>query len=305
MTTLSEKRATSAHVNDPRVDVPELDRQEQQPVGQGQVGAGLDLQVQRRRGGGRRTTGVHDDQRPAGRAHPGEVLHHRRHRLGQVAPDQQDGTGRGDVGQRERHPAVQPEGPHRACRGRAHAEAPVVVDLARPQSDPGELAQQVSLLVGQAAASEDPDRVRTGQCLRGAEAVGGAVQGLLPARLPQRAVPAVPDQRGREPARRVQQRRRGPALAAEPALAGLHDCGACRGREGHGALQRAVRAVGGHRRGRQQAGAHLHTVLGRDAAPVSRVFRACDEVLMVRAARGAPLRVTMWKHPGSRGVSTW
>ena len=42
-----------------------------------------------------------------------EVLHRRRHRLGGVAADQQDDVGLGDVGERERQPAVEPERPVR------------------------------------------------------------------------------------------------------------------------------------------------------------------------------------------------
>ena len=46
-------------------------------------------------------------------------------------------------------------------RRRRHAPAAVVVDLRGPERDAGELAELVGLLVGQPAATEDPDAVGT------------------------------------------------------------------------------------------------------------------------------------------------
>ena len=86
-----------------------------------------------------------------------------------------------DVLQRERQPAVEPEGPlMRGRRGRRHAEAPVVVDLRGAEHDPGELAERVRLLVGQPAAAEDPARVRAVRRPRAGEPLGDPVEGLLP-----------------------------------------------------------------------------------------------------------------------------
>ena len=61
----------------------------------------------------------------------------RRHRLGQVGADQHQHVGLLEVGQRERQPAVDPEGPVAGRRGRRHAEPAVVVDLAGAAARPG------------------------------------------------------------------------------------------------------------------------------------------------------------------------
>ena len=110
--------------------------------------------------GGRGEPGVDDDQRAAalpllgrGSAASGGMV------SAGLAPDQQQGVGRAEVGQRERQPPVDAEGPDAGGRRRGHAEPAVVVDVAGAQRDPGELAQRVRLLVGQPAAAEDADRV--------------------------------------------------------------------------------------------------------------------------------------------------
>ena len=110
-------------------------------------------------GGGRGAPRVDDDVRgPVGPAGV-EVLHGRRHGVGRVGADQQDRLGLGDVGQRERQPAVDAEGPVAGGGRRRHAEPAVVVDHRGAQRDPGELAERVRLLVGQPAAAEAADRV--------------------------------------------------------------------------------------------------------------------------------------------------
>ena len=56
-------------------------------------------------------------------------------------------------------PRSRPKARLPARRGRRHAPAAVVVDLAGAERDPGELAELVGLLVGQPAAAEHGDRV--------------------------------------------------------------------------------------------------------------------------------------------------
>ena len=138
-------------------------------------------------------------------------------------PDQQDRLRLRDVGERERQPPVDTERPvGRGRRGR-HAEPAVVVDGAGPQRHPGELAELVGLLVGQAAAAEAAHTVRPVPELRLADGLDDAAQRFIPARRPQRrgAVTAdLPDQRGQQPVRVVEQVGCGPALGAQPATVG-------------------------------------------------------------------------------------
>ena len=193
-----------------------------EPQQQGEVGAGQRLQVQAAAVGGERggggAAGVHHDQ-AAGVAGALQVLDEGRHGLGDVGAEHQDGAGGIEVLQREGQAAVQAERAHPGRGGGGHAEPAVVVDPRRAQRQPGELAQLVRLLVGQPAAAEDSDGVRpvpgTGCLHRGRD----AVQGLIPA---DRAVDAVgaPEQRLGDAAGVVQQRRRGPALAAQAAAVG-------------------------------------------------------------------------------------
>ena len=111
----------------------------------------------------------------------GQPAGERRHRLGRVAADQQDHVRARQVGQRERQPAVDAERPVARRRGRRHAEPAVVVDARGAQRDPGELAEPVGLLVGEAAAAEDPDAVPAVRRLRPAELGGDPVERLVPA----------------------------------------------------------------------------------------------------------------------------
>ena len=64
-----------------------------------------------------------------------------------------------EVLERERKPPVDAERPVAGRRGRGHAEPAVVVDAARAQGEPGELAELVCLLVGEATAAEHGDGV--------------------------------------------------------------------------------------------------------------------------------------------------
>ena len=162
-------------------------------------------------------------------------------------------AGLGDVGERERQPAVDAERPvRRRCR-RGHAEPAVVVDRRRPQRDPGELAERVGLLVGQPAAAEAPTPSRPYACW--ARPIPAATRSSASSQVAwrQRAGP-VPghgaDQRGEQPLRVVEQVGGGPALGAQSTAVGREVVAAAGSPAGppadhqDAALQRAVRAVG-------------------------------------------------------------
>ena len=90
-----------------------------------------------------------------------EVPHDGRHRLGQVAADEQDRFGVRNVGERKRQARDRSRTPSTARRrGRRHAESAVVVDVRRAQRDARELSEQIRLLVRQRAAAEHGDGVR-------------------------------------------------------------------------------------------------------------------------------------------------
>ena len=229
-----------------------------QPQQQHEVGAGGGLQVQSAvvvghpgRGG---TAGVDDDEAPV-LAGVLQVLDERGHGLGGVRAQQQDGVGVVEVGHGERQAPVHPQRPVGGGRGGGHAEPAVVVDPRGPQGHPRELPQLVGLLVGQRPAAEDPHPVPAVPLLGGPELRGHPVQGRGPGHLLEDAVrPA--QQRCGEPCGVGEQLRRRPALPAHPAPVGgelpggdlrvaLRRGGHRTGVQGHGALEGAVRAVGG------------------------------------------------------------
>ena len=107
----------------------------------------------------RRPPRIDDDQLAAVALLRLEVPHDRRHRLGDVAADEQDDVRVRDVGERKRQPAIDAERLDGGGRRRRHAEAAVVVDVRRAERDARELAEPVRLLVGQRAAAEHADRV--------------------------------------------------------------------------------------------------------------------------------------------------
>ena len=83
--------------------------------------------------------------------------------------------------ERERQAAVNAEGAHPGGRRGGHAEPAVVVDARGAEGQPGELAQHVGLLVGEAAAAENADGVLAVACLRVLHGGGDQGQGLVPA----------------------------------------------------------------------------------------------------------------------------
>ncbi len=182
-----------------------------------------------------------------------EALHGRRHRRRGVGAHQQHRLGLADVGEREGQSAVDAEGPVARGRRRGHAEPAVVVDHRGAQRDPGELAEGVGLLVGQAAAAEAADGVAAVLGLHALQALGHQVERLVPGRGAERARAVAGDgahQRGQQPLRVVEQAGGRPALGAQPAAVGREVRLRLQGRRpvpGHHrdpALQGAVRAVG-------------------------------------------------------------
>ena len=205
------------------VDQTVPDGQVQQPVGQGEVGSGRWGQVDRGAVGRRRPPRVDDDV--GGPLLPARVepLHRRRHGGRRVGPDEEDRLGLGDVGQRERQPPVDTEGPVGRGRGRRHAEPAVVVDHRRPQRYPSELAEGVRLLVRQPAAAEAADRVPPVRLLGLSDAGHDRGERLVPGRRTERAGPFPRDgaqQWGEQALRMVQQGGGGPALRAEATAVG-------------------------------------------------------------------------------------
>lgn len=135
-----------------------------EPEQQGEVGAGHRLQVQALavvgQPGGRGAPRVDHDEAARG-LRTGQVTDERRHRLGDVRAEQQDRVGPVEVVERKRQAAVDPEGPIARRSRRRHAVPAVVVDAARAEREPRELAEQVRLLVREAAAAEDAHGVGT------------------------------------------------------------------------------------------------------------------------------------------------
>jgi hypothetical protein len=150
---------------------------------EGQVAAWHGLEVHARavvgEGGGGAGPGVHDDE-TAVVARAVQVCHRRRHRLGEVAAQEEDGVGPAEVGQGKGEATVETKGPVGRRRSAAHAEASVVVDVGRAQGHPRELPQLVGLLVGQAASAEDGDGVSTARLPDLPQAQGDEVEGGLP-----------------------------------------------------------------------------------------------------------------------------
>ena len=161
----------------------------QQSIRQGRVGTGPELQVARGPHRGWRPAWIDDDQLSAVRLLRLEVPHDRRHRLGDVAADEQDGVGVRDVRERKRQTAIEPERHRRRGGRRRHAEAAVVVDVGGPECHPRELAEPVRLLVGQRSAAEHADGVGAVTPLHVADPIGDALQRGFPRHRNKRARP--------------------------------------------------------------------------------------------------------------------
>ena len=183
-----------------------------------QVGAGHRLEEQVGAVGGRRPPRVDHDHPAAALTQPVEVTGGRRHRFGEVGADKHHHVGLLDVGERERQPAVDPEGTVAGRGGRRHAPAAVVVDLAGAEGDPGELAELVGLLVGEPAASEHRDAVRSALPAQLEQPGRDQVERLVPRSRAQLARGAVAEQRAGQPLAVAAQLGGRPPLAAQRAL---------------------------------------------------------------------------------------
>ena len=237
------------------VDKPPPDEDVEQPVGQGGVGAGSYPQVEGRAFGGGRPPGIGNYQVAAVLPLGLEILHHRRHRCGRIAPHQEDGLRVGNVLQGEGQAPVHAQRPNPGRRCGGHTEAAVVIDVGRAQGHPGELAQQVGLFVGQGAAAEDTHGVFPVGGLGGLKRLGNGGEGLIPGgggQLPG----GVADQRGEQPVGMAQGFRRGPALDAK------------------GSLVDRKLVVGGDRRPIPGA-AELHSALEGAVGAVGQGFESC------------------------------
>ena len=220
----------------------------QQAVGQGGVGAGGQAQVQVG-GGSSSAAGVGDYQLPAVAALGLKVLHYGGHSLGYVAADQEYDLGLGYILQREGQAPVNPEGPDASSGSRGHTEAPVVVNVGGTQGHASELAQQVSLFVGQGTAAKNAHRIGAVVGPGLLEGGGHPAQRVLPGCRGQVAGGAA-DQ-GSQQAVGVSQGSGGsPALDAQGALVhrkigiARHNRRISRPRQPHPALESAVGAVG-------------------------------------------------------------
>ena len=122
-----------------------------------------------------------------------------------------------------------------------------ILDVSGAQRQPGELAERVGLLVGQAAATEDADGVGAVGLAEVAQPGGDQVEGDLPTGRDQLAVH--PHQRFGEPVGSPEHFTGGPALLTQPPPIGREVARRHRpvGPHRGGALQGAVGTVGGHR----------------------------------------------------------
>ncbi len=230
------------------VDQAVADADVEEAVGERRVGAGAQLEVDRRPLGGRGRTRIGDDELPAVGPLRREVLHQRRHRLAGVAACEQNGACARDVLERERQPPVEPEGADRRRGAGRHAESAVVIDVRRLQCNASELAEEVGLFVGQRTAAEHADAVAAVTRLHGANTARDEIEHPIPRRRAQRAI-GVADERRREAVRMRQRPGRMPAFDAQAALVdgetrvagNLQRVG--RAGEMHAALQSAVRTV--------------------------------------------------------------
>ena len=137
-----------------------------------------------------------------------------------IAADQENGVRAGNVFQRERQAPVNAERFDARRRLGGHAEAPVVINVGRSQRDAGELAEQIRLLVGQAAAAEDADGVPPVRVPDAREFRARSGPAPFPGRGPQRLALAVAHQRRGQAVRVREQVGSRPALLAQSALVG-------------------------------------------------------------------------------------
>ena len=99
--------------------------------------------------------------------------------LADIRPDNHQNFRGGDVGPRVGR-AIHPERPFVRCPGRHHAEAAVVIDVARTESDTRELADQVRLLGGERSAAIDRNGVLAVLLLQFAQTASREIERFVP-----------------------------------------------------------------------------------------------------------------------------
>jgi len=167
------------------VDQPVLDRDMQQAVGERQIRAGGELQMQMRDPGRRGAARIDHDQLAAIGGLRLKILHDRRHGFRRVAAFQQNRRGAGDVRHGEGQAAIDPEGAQAGGGGGGHAEAAVIVDIGGAQGDAREFAEQIGFFIGQPAAAENRHGIAPMSLLDGGDAARHLVQRFIPAGRPE------------------------------------------------------------------------------------------------------------------------
>ncbi len=148
-------------------------------------------------------------------------------------------------------PRSMPNARLRGGRGRGHAEPAVVVDARGPERHPGELAQEIGLLVGEGAASENADRVRPVPPARALDRFGDAAERVFPAHGTKDPAGITHERSGEplgvgeEPRGRPALDAKGPSVHRKPRVSREHR-GVRRPREVDPALQRAVGTMALH-----------------------------------------------------------
>ena len=204
--------------------------------------------------GSRRAARIDHDQDPAAGPLSLEVLHERRHRLGDVRADEENHARVRNVLQRERQSAIETER-HRRSRGaRGHAEAAVVIDVRRPQCHARKFPEQIRLFVRERAAAEDADGIMSAACLDFSKTADDEIERLVPARA-REASCSITDKRRPQSLGMVKDVCRRPSLHAQAALIDRKVRVAGDGQavypvrpDVHAALKSAVRTVGRKRR---------------------------------------------------------
>ncbi|MDF9802373.1 hypothetical protein M2436_000920 [Streptomyces sp. HB372] len=243
--------------DEPGVGVPVLDEEVQQPVEEGQVGAGPDPEVQVGLGGGGVAPGVDDDQLRARL----DALHHPQEEdrvaVGHVGAGDEEDVGVGEVLVGPGRP-VRAEGQLVAAARARHAEPGVGLDGVRPDEALGQFVGEVLRLQRHLAGDVEGHRVRAVGVQHGPQPARRLRDGGVPAERGGLLAAVGAGQGGGQPSGGGEEVRAGRALGAQPAGVrrvllvprGLHDGAAAVGAGGDveddPAADTAVRADRAH-----------------------------------------------------------
>ena len=175
-----------------------LDDHVHERVQQRDVGAGLELQHVRGVALQRLAARVHDDQRLAALGRLLEVGRGDRMVLGRIGADHDDHLGVLDRGER-RGDRARADVLEQRCHGAGVAQPRAVIDVVRAEAGADQLLDQIGLLVRAFGRAEAGERTRAVALADRAQARGGDVQRLLPARLAEVAVADWPGRCRRRP----------------------------------------------------------------------------------------------------------